>query len=354
MNVTFLIGNGFDLNVGLNTRFSDFLRYYLRVKNEDHRLIRFKNDISKDFDAWSDAEMMLGIYTGEYKGTEVDDYLFCLSDFRINLSTYLKTELSRINYKTNNDEIVSVFSSSILKFYSELPLERRNTIRAVFSSRESEDWNYSFITFNYTNVLSNCIKAINDSTKPLSTHRYGSATKNEAIGKLIHIHGAVNKNMIMGVDNEDQIVNSEFKDNKKFRKRFIKPTTNEELRTLRDRDAFDLINDSEIVCIFGMSLGETDTTWWNIISSWIQSKSYNQLIVFVREEEWNEVDPGNVFANEESVWERFYSLTDFPEDKRDHFEGRIHVVVNSNLFKVNLTSQEESLENNTIKQEKPQ
>jgi hypothetical protein len=32
MNILFLIGNGFDLNVGLNTRFKDALESYLKEK----------------------------------------------------------------------------------------------------------------------------------------------------------------------------------------------------------------------------------------------------------------------------------------------------------------------------------
>ncbi len=29
MNITFLIGNGFDLNLGLKTRYTDFYKYYM-------------------------------------------------------------------------------------------------------------------------------------------------------------------------------------------------------------------------------------------------------------------------------------------------------------------------------------
>lgn len=32
MNITFFIGNGFDINIGLKTKYSDFLYYYLDSK----------------------------------------------------------------------------------------------------------------------------------------------------------------------------------------------------------------------------------------------------------------------------------------------------------------------------------
>lgn len=35
MNITFLIGNGFDLNVGLKTKFSDYLVEYTKDEKKD-------------------------------------------------------------------------------------------------------------------------------------------------------------------------------------------------------------------------------------------------------------------------------------------------------------------------------
>lgn len=48
MNVTFLIGNGFDLNLGLATQYPDFLKEYLVDNPDDTAEIRtFKEDIRK-------------------------------------------------------------------------------------------------------------------------------------------------------------------------------------------------------------------------------------------------------------------------------------------------------------------
>ena len=43
MNITFLIGNGFDLNLGLDTRYTDFLSEYKKL------LTREKNTSKKKF-----------------------------------------------------------------------------------------------------------------------------------------------------------------------------------------------------------------------------------------------------------------------------------------------------------------
>ena len=66
MNILFLIGNGFDLNIGLNTRFQNALSYYLKKSNNNPRTQKFKKDIDKNFEKWSDFENQMGIYTKEF------------------------------------------------------------------------------------------------------------------------------------------------------------------------------------------------------------------------------------------------------------------------------------------------
>lgn len=38
MNITFLIGNGFDINLGLNTRYSDFYPYFVEKSTETNMI----------------------------------------------------------------------------------------------------------------------------------------------------------------------------------------------------------------------------------------------------------------------------------------------------------------------------
>ena len=42
MNITFMIGNGFDLNIGLKTRYKDFILEYLKIDTKDDMLKKFK------------------------------------------------------------------------------------------------------------------------------------------------------------------------------------------------------------------------------------------------------------------------------------------------------------------------
>ena len=61
MNVTFLIGNGFDLNLGLKTKYSDFITTYCAENDKDSDLIKkFKKNIHKNPDLWASAELAFG------------------------------------------------------------------------------------------------------------------------------------------------------------------------------------------------------------------------------------------------------------------------------------------------------
>ena len=62
MNVTFLIGNGFDLQVGLRTRYIDFYKVYIVPNEKDSpAILKFKEQILKDeahgWRNWSDFEL---------------------------------------------------------------------------------------------------------------------------------------------------------------------------------------------------------------------------------------------------------------------------------------------------------
>ena len=91
MNVTFFIGNGFDLNLGLKTEYKSFLEDY--IKNGNSGLLT--DEIKKDIDKWSDLEMALGDYV--QKNVHANDAAFIASkhDLDNKLAAYLTQEGKR-------------------------------------------------------------------------------------------------------------------------------------------------------------------------------------------------------------------------------------------------------------------
>ena len=337
MNVTFLIGNGFDINIGLNTRFRDFLKIYLKSKNSDPRIVKFKKDINLDLDAWSDFETQMGKYTEKFSIDTMDDFIYCLDDFRSELIEHLKKQEKQIDFDYLSNNIVKIFRESIINFKSVFPEESKSRIRSLYNAFQYGVYNYNFILFNYTYVLDKCINILKGITPPLSNHRYLSNVYADTIGTVLHIHGTTTRDVIIGVDNANQIINEELAKNKRFIRTIIKTQINKKLKKRKDEIGSDLIKNSNIICVFGMSLGETDKTWWQRIGNWLKSDESHELVIFNVSKKTNPIHPNQYFDIEDKIIERFFELSDFPNDKKDSFEKQIHIGLNTNIFKIDLT-----------------
>ena len=79
MNVVFLLGNGFDLQLGLKTRYEDFYEYYRLRPSTNELTAHLKEHINDYLEGkknrlldvnWEDLEIALGKYTKELKSYE--------------------------------------------------------------------------------------------------------------------------------------------------------------------------------------------------------------------------------------------------------------------------------------------
>ena len=66
MNITFMIGNGFDLHLGMKTRFTDMYEGYIQSPSEDIVIQRFKEDLKESagerYEKWSDFEIAMAAH----------------------------------------------------------------------------------------------------------------------------------------------------------------------------------------------------------------------------------------------------------------------------------------------------
>ena len=137
MNITFLIGNGFDLNLGLNTRYSDFLAVYKTIREEDSNFIQFmKKRINEDSILWSDAELALGDSTKYLIGDDEKtrfDAVEAFSNFHIDicmrLASYLEEQQSRLPSFDNPEEIAKKMAICLNGFANGFREESRNMIQ---------------------------------------------------------------------------------------------------------------------------------------------------------------------------------------------------------------------------------
>ena len=99
MNNTYIMGNGFDLNLGLKTRYEDFYRWYVNKPKvgEPDVVGKFKrviNDYIKGVVTeanWSNLETVLGQYTIKVPKNQFHTFYFDVVD---SLKDYLMGDLS--------------------------------------------------------------------------------------------------------------------------------------------------------------------------------------------------------------------------------------------------------------------
>jgi len=90
MNILYVIGNGFDLKLKMETSFKNFLSSYKKIKSTNETIQKLKKNISNDVETWCDLEIRLGDYTQYLKSEEEFDIINL--NIRENLSNYLKEQ----------------------------------------------------------------------------------------------------------------------------------------------------------------------------------------------------------------------------------------------------------------------
>lgn len=283
MNVTYLIGNGFDVHLGMKTEFKNICNAYLKENSDDDIIKNFKSELKNDapnYKNWSDFEIAMGEYSMSFKCFE--DFKKCVSDFRRFMVLYLKNEQQKYFELLNSFQINPIIYSKFVKnICDSIYLSPKNAVNENMKARGKI--NENFISFNYTTVLDAIVNKANIPTTS-GTYHFSSVT---------HIHGTLDDNIMFGVDNEDQIKNIQFTGNKKLQRLFIKPILNNETEFNKVEQVEKAISNSDVICVYGMSFGESDLTWKKLILNWLKEASHHTLVYFffndLRFEKW-EID----------------------------------------------------------------
>ena len=95
--ITFFIGNGFDINVGLATRYSDFYKYFIEQFPDNMIAL----EIGKDYEYWSDLEVALGKYTSKITSDKEEDFWESEDILEQSLADYLEMQMNQISIDSN-------------------------------------------------------------------------------------------------------------------------------------------------------------------------------------------------------------------------------------------------------------
>lgn len=318
MGTLFLIGNGFDINCGMNTRYTDVYKGYIKEVSDSENIKKFKRKIAADIENWGDFEMSMARYAKEL--WDEDELLECLRDFAEYMERYLIEEQERFKLRLGNaelyDAVIKEIMISLETFYSGIS----HNVDSLMEARKAGHLGrIDAVSFNYTDVFDmvilECLK------------RNGFSKRN-----VSHIHGILKDGPVFGIDNIDQ-VKVNYNLSRRGKRGFIKPIFNDQFDKERVRQAKEKIKAADVICAFGVSLGESDLSWRNEIIDWLRNNESNHLFVYrynLSKKQYKTV--GEKMDIEDEGKEELLSEWGI-EDGESIYE-RIHIPCGKNIFNI--------------------
>lgn len=332
MEITYFIGNGFDLAMGLHTSYRDFIKHYLNTPSAEPCHLFLSRLIEEDVNTWSDAEVAMGKCTDNFLQKQEVLFCECYDDFVLSLSNFLKEADASCLIPS---EIISIrhhYLVALTNLESFIP-QARPDLKNALSERNNHSRHYSFLNFNYTQVFDRGLHVIGDSGDVICRRTPNIC---DTIGPVYHIHGKHAHGMVMGVDSDDQIPNKPFAQNATIRQRIIKPEVNWALNRRLVTDCKNTIIKSQIIVVFGMSIGKTDLTWWTNVGEWLRKDSSHQLIIFTFQPDKDKRLAAHIYVAERETQNLFLDYTALTPTDQDKVRTQITVVLNGELFGKNL------------------
>ena len=329
MEIVFLLGNGLDLNCGCKSAYLDIYKYYISQPSTNKWIETLKKDIS----TWGDFEMEMAGYVSGFKSER--EAMICIRDFKRKMDEYLQTENDRMNNEIyvgngaaiSNQKIADEIEKSIKGFYQNCVPNVRHEIERKINY---EPIYYTFISFNYTTFLDPLILNI---AKRLSDNKNKSIDDNMYCidPDIIHIHGTLKGNEILGIDNVDQFGQIKYP-HETLEKSFVKPNLNNLVDSQRISNASNAIKQADIICVFGMSLGDSDLTWRKLLLDWLQSDKHHHLVMY----DYSQCNTENYLIDqkieaEDIAKEKFLTKCNI---QIQGIEKQIHIPIGANIFNI--------------------
>lgn len=339
MNITFLVGNGFDIAAGANTSYRGFYEWYCEQPDERLHIQKFKEAIQQDIanggENWSDFELGLGQYTDHFTPENIDEFWDCYDDAQEKLVKYLKQEEDKLQLENFNEQDIKSLRAGFFHLFEELSDVEKDKLDNMIIRKNTT---ISFISFNYTFILDVCLKECAKS--PVWEWKQGYDLKQILIDpKIIHVHGTIEKHPIIGVNDISQIENKKLLSTPRFEDSIVKSAIISSLGSFQQRQAKSKIEHSDIVCIFGMSRGETDSYWWQfILNELLESKNFH-LIIFCYEQNPPDGISTNKYKNAiADIISDFTSWIEISEEDKLRISKQIHVIFNTkNVLQISLS-----------------
>lgn len=320
MNILYLFGNGFDINLGLKTRYTDFYAYFNGRNSTSNLIEDLKRSISKDIENWADLELEFGKYTSNFNN--IDEFDMVYEDLLNSLCDYLDEEFKKYDFgKLNIDQ----FLTDICISQNYLATQDTLEINDYKKKWGQNDRTINIITYNYTTSVEKILESVNRNNI-IGTYR----RSNYYLKDIIHIHGFTDNRTILGVNDLTQVSNLEFHNNNDFIEALVKVESNARQRHNIDQKCESLINSADLIYIFGCSLGATDKFWWNLIS--YNLKRGIKVIIYFKFADQNQRLAHRPLRLKRKVRDLFWNNSDLSDDEKENLDKNIYIQINADIF----------------------
>lgn len=268
MNVLYIIGNGFDKAQGMKTSYPEFYQYLMANTDDGSVLLQqLKKDIDANKELWSDMEEAFGQFTSKVEtATDLEKLYFELSDC---LQSYLKEEEKTF---VPSDQLRKKFQDDFLSPGQFLGATDRGRY-IEFAHRMTKGMDISVMSFNYTDTLERLLSLGKGKDKNYGNSYY--------LRQIIHVHGTLDNSIIIGVDNEDQIMNKKLSISEDVKDFLVKEQSNLAMKFTRHLVCEKLISEAQLIILYGVSMGKTDAHWWKLIGEQFKKRDSLCVIQFL-------------------------------------------------------------------------
>jgi hypothetical protein len=329
MNITFLIGNGFDINIGMKTRYRDFYEYYTKLptKGKSSLIKDLKNSLQEDLDKWSDFEIQFGQYCCNF--TTIDDFDVVFENIRAELARYIENEQQRFDFDVDHRIAMYKYLATPETFLTRADKESIEEFKSLWKSV----WNINVISYNYSTSFEKLLGEVNEHNSIGVT----GINKQLLFKNVKHIHGYFTKDMVLGVNDSLQIDNELLRESEDAMAAIVKPECNKALKHLIDKDCQKIINESNLICLFGLSIGDTDKVWWSLIGERLKQNNVRLIIFYKGEKVISELDGYKIRREDAVVKDLFLSKTNLNEAEKQIVDERVLIGCDTDIFSIKLS-----------------
>ena len=321
MNIVYLIGNGFDLAQDLKTSYQDFYESYKKsepINGVEKKIISSIND---DIKTWSNLEKRLGSFTKELEG--IDGFAEAYESLYLKLKKYLQEEENR--YMAGN---VERYREELANPFIDLSYLEQKGFHGFATSFFGVSSVINVVTFNYTDVFE---RAIGYQYQPI--HLKGDYFPDGVqLNNVYKVHGTLHGTFLMGVNDTSQIANPSFAADLDICDFLVKPLANQNMGLYFDQFSMDVIGRSNLIVVYGMSIGETDRQWWKKVADRLKSPDVRMILFHHMSDPIPEDLKWKEPKVKRSLKKHFEDIAEVPESQRAELDEKIIVSLKGSLF----------------------